>query len=313
MRKDQALFLAAGLALGLIIGLVFGLVIGKPQLLGGTPHAATEPGGPPAAAENRVEQLRLRLNQNPQDAGALMELGDLLAQQGFTEQALAHFDRALQAAPSDPVLHLAAAERFLNIGIGQRAHQVAQRGLALDRTDPRIAEVAFRAAVHGAGDLEAAARALDELKRRNPGLPNHSQYQEELDQYRKLLVDGANRLGDPEIQARLGNFYFDTGQWDKAEAAYRRSLAARGGDPNVETDLGITIFRQGRHAEALKLFDNVLRYAPTQVQAAFNGVIVNLDNKDDAGARTWLGRLRQIQPNHPAIPQFEQRLGAAGP
>ncbi len=80
------------------------------------------------------------------------------------------------------------------------------------------------------------------------------------------------------------------------------------GDPDVVTDLGITLFRQGRGREALAQFEEAQRRNPKHWQSALNGVVVALNINDPAAARNWLARLKATNPEHPMIPQFEQQL-----
>ena len=122
-------------------------------------------------------------------------------------------------------------------------------------------------------------------------------------------LDGGAKPNDYAAQVAAGNYFYDRGQWAEAEAAYRRALAARADDPNVVTDHGVTLHQLGRDAEALAEFDRSIRLDPRHAMTALNGTVVSLAAGDKARAATWLARLEQIDPRHPAIPRFKEELG----
>lgn len=90
---------------------------------------------------------------------------------------------------------------------------------------------------------------------------------------------------------QLGNLYFDTGNVEKAIAAYRKSLAIQPDNANVWTDLGIMYRRSGKPAEAVKAFDKAVRINPGHETARFNkGIVLLHDLNDMAGAvKAWEG------------------------
>ncbi|MBP7146672.1 MAG: tetratricopeptide repeat protein [Acidobacteria bacterium] len=322
MRRDQAMYLAAGLVLGVIIGLVFGILVSRPEMVGGAPAAAGAAAGAPPAAPGpadpmteitaRINALQGRLAANPQDAEALVELGNIFLQANHAEQAAVHFDRAVQAAPANPQVLAAAAVGLQHAGQPQRAIEMAERAMRAEPNDARVAEMAFSIALRGAGDVEAAQRALDELRRRSPQHPELPAMEAELARVRGLAAVAAGGEANAATLIEAGNFFFDTQRWAEAEKAYRRALALQPGDPNVITDHGIALFHLGRHDEALDQFQQALSVSPSHWQAALNGVVVSLDRGDTGAARTWLERLRSLQPNHPSIPNFERQIGQAG-
>nr|MCU0252919.1 hypothetical protein [Acidobacteriota bacterium] len=134
MRKDQGLFLAAGVVLGLVVGLVFGYV-----LFGGGGTAAParaaqsamapsgssgttgggQPGGPPS-----FEEMRARLQQNPNDVPALVALGDFLLQQQAVPEAISHYERALAGDPGN-------AQIMGRVAVGYRTAHQPQKALEM--------------------------------------------------------------------------------------------------------------------------------------------------------------------------------------
>ena len=323
MRKDQGLFLAAGVVLGLVVGLVFGYVLfggggtaapvhqaqapapqgGAPGMAGG----ARQADGPPS-----FEEMRARLAQNPNDVSALVALGDFLLQQQAVPEAISHYERALAGDPGNAQIMGRVAVGYRTAHQPKKALEMAMKMLDAERNDAQAAALAFDIALHGAGDLDAAARALAEFQRRAPSAPVAGQMQADLEGTRKTIQDGKTRLDDFDAQSKAGNFYYDSGQWALSEAAYRRALAVNPLAAGVITDLGFVVYQQGRAPEALQLFERALAANPQQWQAALNAVVIALDTRDTAAARRWLDTLKKTKPDDPNIPNLEKRLAEAG-
>ena len=323
MRKDQGLFLAAGVVLGLVVGLVFGYVLfggggtsaparqaQAPAAQGDAPgmgSGAGQTGGPPS-----FDELRARLAQNPNDVPALVALGDFLLQQQAAPEAISHYERALASDPGNAQIMGRVAVGYRTARQPKKALEMAMKMLDAERNDAQAAALAFDVALHGAGDLDAAGRALAEFQRRAPSAPVAGQMQADLDATRKVIEDGRTKLDDFDAQSKAGNFYYDTAQWSLSEAAYRRAMAINPLAAGVITDLGFVVSQQGRGPEALQLFERALAANPQQWQAALNAVVISLDIKDTASARRWMETLKKVKPDDPNIPHLEKRLAEVG-
>lgn len=311
--------------LGLIIGLVIGVTVARgtgTAAVAAAPQGGAAPQGAPAGDPHAVggmdsvsaqmAELRRRLDANPEDAEAHARLGELFLEANMAERAHEALHRALDLAKDDAPLLTRIAAGLARTGPPDEAMRAAERALALERNAPQPAELAARIAVHSLADPVRAERAIGELKRRAPDAPVVAELEKELATMREVLDAAAARPSDYEAQLRAANFLYDHGRWPDAERTYRRALELRGGDPNVITDLGMTMLNQGRAREALAQFEEAQRRDPQHWQSALNGVVVSLDLGDAASARGWLARLKAARPEHPAIPQFEQRIAAGG-
>jgi tetratricopeptide (TPR) repeat protein len=233
-------------------------------------------------------------------------------QQQAIPEAISHYERALAAAPDNAQIMGRVASAYRDAHQSDKALAMAMKMLDADRNEAQAAALAFDIALHGAGDLNAAQRALAEFQRRAPGAPVAGQMQAELESVRIVIADGNAKLDNFEAQSKAGNFYYDSGQWAQAEAAYRRALAVNPLAAGVITDLGFVVYRQGRIPESLQLFERALQANPQQWQAAMNGVIIALEAQDKTAARRWLDQLKKIKPDDPNIPNFERQLSQAG-
>jgi tetratricopeptide (TPR) repeat protein len=92
------------------------------------------------------------------------------------------------------------------------------------------------------------------------------------------------REHDAQANYHLGTALLGLESFDQAEAALRRSFVARPDDAGTLNNLGNSLLKQGRPAEALSCFEHVLRLQPTHVAARYNAArsLAELDRFEDA-------------------------------
>jgi tetratricopeptide (TPR) repeat protein len=115
--------------------------------------------------------------------------------------------------------------------------------------------------------------------------------------------------GDPDVLIRMADYYYDSGQYEKAADFYQRSLKIRYQNPNVETDLAICFHYLGQNDKSLETLDRVLAYNPGFLQARFNKGVVLIEGKKDlkGGIAIWEDLLR-ANPGYPHRAELEQRI-----
>jgi len=114
---------------------------------------------------------------------------------------------------------------------------------------------------------------------------------------------------NPDYRTRIGNIYYDMGEYGKAATAYEQSLALNPKDPGVQTDLATCLHYLGQHDKALELIDRVLSENANFEQALFNkGVILLEGKKDKQGAAAAWEALLGIRPDLPQRSQLEERI-----
>ena len=93
---------------------------------------------------------------------------------------------------------------------------------------------------------------------------------------------------------RLGNAYFDSDQFEKAIAAYKKSLALDNTSANVWTDMGVMYRRNGQPAEAVGAFDEAIKADPSHEVSRMNkGIVLMHDLNNLGGAvEAWEGLLK---------------------
>jgi cytochrome c-type biogenesis protein CcmH/NrfG len=96
---------------------------------------------------------------------------------------------------------------------------------------------------------------------------------------------------------RLGHLYFDTGQHEKAIAAYTTSLKYHSGDANLLTDLGVMYRETKQPQKAIEMFEKAQAMDSQHQPSRFNEGIVRLyDLNDTKGAIAAWEELLTINP-----------------
>ena len=127
-----------------------------------------------------------------------------------------------------------------------------------------------------------------------------------LTELEKLSADDPQNA---DYRTRLGNSYYDLGQYQKAIDAYEASLKLKPRDPAVETDLATCFHFLGQEDKALELLNRVLQYSPDFPQALFNKGIVLIEGKhDEAGGIAVWEYLLKSNPGYPQRAQVEQKI-----
>ena len=100
-----------------------------------------------------------------------------------------------------------------------------------------------------------------------------------------------------EAWIELGNSYFDTNQYEKSIAAYRKALELNPNNANVWTDMGVMYRRSGKPREAIKAFNRAIEVDPKHEVSRMNKGIVLLHDLNDAeGAIKAWEELLQVNP-----------------
>jgi cytochrome c-type biogenesis protein CcmH/NrfG len=104
-----------------------------------------------------------------------------------------------------------------------------------------------------------------------------------------LEAEVAANPEDFQSWTRLGHLYFDTSQYQKAIAAYNKSLSLHSGSADLWTDLGVMYRRAGQPQKALESFTRAQTMDSSHLPSRFNmGVVLHfdLDRTEDALA-SW--------------------------
>ena len=212
--------------------------------------------------------------------------GSVLQALGRTEEAIAHYGRALALRPDHPDV--------LN-SLGSVLQSLGQLG-------------------------EAEARYRDALARR-PGFPealgNLGTVLHALGRFDEALTCLSEAVArdreSPDARMGLGALLFDLGRLAEAEEQYRNAVALDAHDPEAHAGLGKVLFQQGRPAEAAASLEHAVALGGRRAATLdLLGAARRLTG-DPAGAERWHRLALQAEPTRAgAHTNLGLALGAQG-
>ncbi|MGE0639123.1 MAG: tetratricopeptide repeat protein [Thermoanaerobaculia bacterium] len=187
MNRDHALFLIIGILGGFLAGYVLQeeLAARQPQRViagsvapGGGPAAGGAPSGAAPMAE--IERLKKRIDADPNDGQAILELANLNFDIQNWPRAIELYERLLVLRPGD-------ADVLTDLGICLRAQRDFDGALARFREAERVAPDHWQARFNelvvlaiDLGDFETAVGKLGELEALAPGNADVARLAEEI-------------------------------------------------------------------------------------------------------------------------------------
>lgn len=182
MNKENAAFLIGGLAFGALLGVgVYHTIATRPDAGASAPAAVQQVPAPAAGTQaavgdgssapmmSRIEDLKSRVDENPGDLEAIMELVRLYHGVGMVDQAGQWYERAVAQRPDDAVLVSGLAHLYHDASRWEQAIRVYERALALRPGDPDLTTdmgICYR----GLGQPE---RALTLFRNAHAAHPDH--------------------------------------------------------------------------------------------------------------------------------------------
>lgn len=114
---------------------------------------------------------------------------------------------------------------------------------------------------------------------------------------------------DAEAVLTLANLNYDIRNWDRARQLYEHYLELRPAEPDMLTDLGVSLRGLKHFPEAMARFEQAQQLQPGHWQSLYNEVVVlAFDLKDEAKAQQVLARLRQLQPDNPEVTKLADEV-----
>jgi cytochrome c-type biogenesis protein CcmH/NrfG len=102
---------------------------------------------------------------------------------------------------------------------------------------------------------------------------------------------------DAATWIKLGNLYFDSGNFEKAITAYSKALELSPNNADVMNDLGVMYRRNGQPKKAIEAFEKAIKIDPGHETVRFNkGIVLMHDLNDLEGAIHAWEELVKINP-----------------
>lgn len=170
----------APLFVGLLLGFIGGYFAGG----AGQPAGARPASGAGALPGGPAESLRAEITRDPENPRLWTALGNASYDAEDWDQAVDAYEKALRKAPKDAALLSDLGAAYRNRGEFRRAVATFERARAADPAQWQALLNLVLIHAFDEKDAAAAQRALDELRRRHPDIPNTDRIQEQISRLR---------------------------------------------------------------------------------------------------------------------------------
>ena len=237
------------------------------------------------------------LKDNPQASPAYYWLGRVAVAQGQSEQAVEQYRKACELWPTYGTAHYALALTYQKAGDAKEAerHMAAYQKYKAD-SDPQPEDPMLEAV--RSLDNSALAHLMKGVDLENAGQiePAIAEEEEAVRQDPKLAQAYANLIG----------LYGRTGQADKAEKAYRATVAINPNLPQSHYDYGVLMSSRQQYAAAETAFRKALESSPNYAEAHSNlGAMLERKGDMEAARKHYQSAIE----NKPNFRQAQYQLG----
>lgn len=168
----------------LFIGLLLGFIAGYFAGGAGRPSSSSPAGPAGSAAVGTVESLRAEITRDPENPRLWTALGNAYYDAEDWDHAVEAYEKALRKAPKDAALLSDLGAAYRNRGEFLRAISTFERAREADPSHWQALLNLVLVQAFDAKNPAAAQRALDEMKRRYPDIPNTDRIQERISRLR---------------------------------------------------------------------------------------------------------------------------------
>jgi len=144
------------------------------------------------------------------------------------------------------------------------------------------------------GGILFCARLAHDGIARTSGIAKKGRFAAQIE---RLEKEAAANPDNVDSWTQLGNFYFDSDQYEKAVEAYQKSLSLEPNNPDVWTDLGVMYRSTGEPMKAVEAFERAMTIEPKHEKSRFNkgAVLVNDLQDIESAIKEW-EELSRINP-----------------
>lgn len=251
--------------------------------------------------QHLLENLRKRIESNPDDINALADYAAVLAQTGQTQQALALLLPASQQHPNHMNLQHNLAELYRNTGETQKAEilftqLINQQPYFLPAYQSLMLILSERLT---STELTPQQRTeiLSQLAILSSNKGNVLLDAEQLEAAQAAYSEALQYWADyPSAHSNLSNVTRMMGQLSLAEASARTAIKLRPDFAEAWNNLGTALSEQGRFAEAIGCYQQALAVNPNQQEARHNagsGSLFLLLYRDDVSVEQIVNAHKQ--------------------
>ncbi|MGA9531855.1 MAG: tetratricopeptide repeat protein [Anaerolineales bacterium] len=236
----------------------------------GAARAALALGDQRAAEKHAAAALRA----NPTEPNVLLALGDVLAEQGKSEQALAMYDDARAHGNSPLNVERARGQLLLKMG---RPDEAIQSLSSIVQNDPDD-DVAWAALAESYAAANEPGQAIDAIRMALDIRPDTNSYRlhlaryfratGQLDQSLAELTDlQTNSPGDHQVAFEMGCVHQARRQFEKALGAFERAISLRADSASAHYQAGLVLKTLKAYSRAAEMFQRAVDLNPQDSEA----------------------------------------------
>lgn len=263
--------------------------------------------------QNTESVWRDTIAKNPQSWLAYSGLGDELLHRGEFDEAMEHYNKAIELNPNDVNALVSAGNALFGRRRYAEAMEFYTRALRLNPDNPE-SHVNLAVILAGQGKTEEAIAHDREALKLNPkhvtahvnlavALARLGKYPEALEHYREAIAINPER---PLNRINMAITLDAMGRHEEAREQYR--IAARAVNKFAEN-----LAQQGRLLEAEAQYNEAIQMIPENAEAHCGLGILLMRNGKNSDARAHFEAALKIRPGYPEAQQFLQRLGSNPP
>jgi Tfp pilus assembly protein PilF len=129
----------------------------------------------------------------------------------------------------------------------------------------------------------------------------------------RLKEQVAKNPNDADAVLTLANLNYDIRNWQRSKELYEQYLKLRPAQPDVLTDLGVSLRGLGDFQGAMERFEQAQKLQVGHWQSLYNEVVVlAFDLKDMPRASSVLAKLKQLQPDNPEVTRLAEEVAKRG-
>lgn len=243
------------------------------------------------------------LRDEPQNAGALTNLGIIYSRTNRADQAIAMYQRALKLSPDDKAILLNLGLVHLRQEAYKRALPLFERVVAIDPHHQQARQLVALCQVY-TGQLSPAIHELETLRAANAGdeqvlfLLGFAYLKNQQPGMTKTVFEQMFAVAGPaRAQFLLGRACYEAALFDRAEESYREVQRLDPNFPGLDLELGKLFISQHRTDDAVRELGLVLKGDPENEDANyFLGSLLVQENRFREGI-PYLERARTLKPD----------------
>jgi tetratricopeptide (TPR) repeat protein len=254
-----------------------------------------------AAAEAGFEQV---LRSDPNNIGALGNLGVVYSRTNQIGKAIAVYERALKLSPHDPQLELNLGLAYLKQDNHAAARPHFERVLAAHEDNLQARKLVATCRLY-MGEVPSAIKDLEVLRAQDPNntgvlyLLGVGYIKDKQRVKARAILDEMFSSAASPAQASfiLGKTYYDASEFSEAELLFIKARELDPNFPGLSLELAKTYLSERRNEEAVAQLRAILKEKPDDADANYflGGALVQ-DGKYGEGI-SYLEKTRQLTPD----------------